>query len=70
MIGHHLLVVHCTKTRQGDANFLSTGRENKGQAKEEEMKMSPFDAEGDRKSMPGNLKLCTYKSTLNNNILG
>ena len=48
MVGHNLLVVYCTKTRQGEANFLSAGEENQGLAKGEKIRMSPFFVEGDR----------------------
>jgi len=40
-----LAVVYYTKKRQDEANFLSTGEENKGFFKKEKMKMSPFYAE-------------------------
>jgi hypothetical protein len=41
-------VVYYTKKRQDDANLLSTMYEDKGLAKEQERKMSPFYVEGDK----------------------
>jgi len=55
-------IVYYTKKRQGVANFLSTGDENKGMAKEEEMKMSPFYVEGDKKSVNEELILSVFAS--------
>jgi len=43
-------VVYYTKKRQDVANYLSTGEENTGLAKEGKMKRSPFYVESDRKT--------------------
>jgi hypothetical protein len=42
-------VAYQTKRRHGVANYLSTGEEISGLAKDGKMKMLPFYAEGDRK---------------------
>jgi hypothetical protein len=44
------------------SQYLSTIEENKGLAKKEKMKMSPFYVEGDRKANPGNFEIFTLSS--------
>jgi hypothetical protein len=46
-------VAYYTKKRQDVANFLSTGEENSGLAKERKMKMSLFYVESDRITSSG-----------------
>ena len=45
-----IYVAYWAKMRQDDANYLSTGEENTGLAKEGKMKRSPFYVESDRKT--------------------
>jgi len=42
-------IAYYTEKRQGVANYLSTSKENKGLVREEEITMSPFYVEGDKK---------------------
>jgi hypothetical protein len=46
-------VANYIEKRHDDANYLYTGEENKGFAKERKTKMSPFYVEGDTTHSPG-----------------